>query len=53
MQKPRIPPRPTTKTRNIVFSLDGVSCAEKDENKKKEMQKCEILSSRISGILKM
>ena len=53
MQKPRIPPRPTTKTRNIVFSSDGVSCAEKDENKKKEMQKCEILSSRISGILKM
>lgn len=31
MQKPRIPPHPTTKTRNIVFSSDGVSCAEKDE----------------------
>ena len=33
MQKPRIPPNPTTKTRNIVFSSDGVSCAEKDERK--------------------
>ena len=33
MQKPRIPPPPppTTKTRNIVFSSDGVSCAEKDD----------------------
>ena len=31
MQKPRIPLHPTTKTRNIVFSSDGVSCAEKDE----------------------
>ena len=44
---------PDYETKNIVFSSDGVSCAEKDENKKKEMQKCEILSSRISGILKM
>ena len=32
MQKPRIPPNPTTKTRNIVFSSDWVSCAEKDES---------------------
>ena len=36
MQKPRIPPNPTTKTRNIVFSSDGVSCAEKDEENDKE-----------------
>ena len=50
MQKPRIPLHPTTKTRNIVFSSDGVSCAEKDEKKESQLVRKTCFSDANMGL---
>lgn len=53
MQKPRIPPHPTTKQEIlfIVSSSDGVSCAEKDEKKRKPIGKKNLLFRREHGFV--
>ena len=52
MQKPRIPPHPTTKQEIlfIVSSSDGVSCAEKDEKKESQLVRKTCFSDANMGL---